>query len=117
MTRIWLVLLAVLLLAAPAGIAQKKKKDAATRSVSGAVTTSDDKPVVGAMVQLQDTKTKMIRSASTQEKGIYHFYGLSPDIDYELSATYDGAVSSTRTLSTFDSRKEVVINLKLAPKK
>jgi hypothetical protein len=42
---------------------------------------------------------------------------LSPDVDYELKADYQGASSSTKTLSTFDSRKTATINLKLNPKK
>jgi len=42
---------------------------------------------------------------------------LSPDIDYELKADYQGASSSTKTLSSFDSQKQSTLNLKLNPKK
>jgi len=108
--------LAILLIAVPAGLAQKKK-ESATRSVSGLVTGADEKPVVGAVVQLKDTKTKQVRSFYTQEKGDYHFQELSTDVEYELTATFQGASSPTRTLSVFDSRKDPVINLKLNPKK
>jgi hypothetical protein len=108
--------LAVFLIAMPAATAQKKKEPA-TRSVSGTVTTPDDKLVVGAVVQLTDTKTKQVRSFYTQEHGDYYFHGLSPDIEYELVATFQGTSSNTRTLSVFDSRKEAVLNLKLNPKK
>jgi hypothetical protein len=116
MSRVWVVLLAALLASAPAGLAQKKKPPA-TRAVSGEVTSADDKGVVGAVVQLKDTKTKQVRSFYTQEQGHYYFNGLSPDIDYELTASFEGVGSSTKTLSTFDSRKDAVINLKLNPKK
>ena len=116
MSRVWVVLLAIFLATAPAVLAQKKKPPA-TRSVSGDVTSADEKGVVGAVVQLKDTKTKQVRSFYTQEHGYYHFDGLSPDIDYELTATFEGASSPTRTLSVFDSRKEPTINLKLNPKK
>ncbi|HUB80033.1 MAG TPA: carboxypeptidase-like regulatory domain-containing protein [Bryobacteraceae bacterium] len=110
--------LTILLVVLPAGFAQKdKNKDSSTRSVSGMVTGADDKPVVGAVVQLKDTKTKNVRSFYTQDKGEYYFHELSPDVDYELTATYQGAASKTRTLSVFDSRKDAVINLKLNPKK
>ena len=108
--------LALFLIAVPGGLAQKKK-DAATRSVSGIVTGADQKPVVGAVVQLKDTKTKQVRSFYTQEKGDYYFHELSTDIDYELTATFQGASSTTRTLSVFDSRKDAVLNLKLNQKK
>lgn len=113
LTAIWL---AILLIAVSSGVAQKKQ-ESTTRSVIGVVTTADGKPVVGAVVQLKDNKTKQVRSFYTQEKGGYYFHELSTDIDYELTATFQGFSSSTRTLSVFDSRKEAVINLKLNEKK
>ena len=120
MNRVWVVLLAVLLASAPAGLAQKKKGPA-TRSVSGEVTSADDQGVVGAVVQLKDTKTLQVRSFITQDKGQYVFHGLSPDIDYELNATYKPSggtetASKTKKLSSFDSKKAEVINLKLESK-
>jgi hypothetical protein len=111
-------LLTAILLLASLSLAQSDKKTSApTRSVTGIVTDAADKPVQFAMVQLKDMKTKTIRSFSSQQNGTYYFQNLSPDIEYELSATFEGATSNTRTLSTFDSRKEAVINLKLNPKK
>jgi hypothetical protein len=112
----WLALLAVLLVCASATFAQKKKAEN-TRSVQGAVTVTDDSPVNGAVVQLKNTKTLQIRSFITKDDGMYHFYDLSPDIDYELKADYQGASSNTKTLSSFDSRKQTTLNLKLNPKK
>jgi hypothetical protein len=118
MTKIAALWLGIFLLCAPGGLAQKKK-DPPTRSVSGTVTTPDNKLAVGAVVQLKDTKTKVVRSFYTvpDKPGEYYFHGLSPDTDYELSATFEGAASGTRTLSVFDSRKDAVIDLKLNPKK
>jgi hypothetical protein len=98
-------------------VSAQKQKEATTRSVVGVVTTPDDKPVTGAVVQLKDTKTKQVRSFYTQAKGDYYFHELSTDVDYEVTATYQGATSKTRTLSVFDSRKEAVMNLKLEAKK
>ena len=108
--------LAVFLISACAAVAQKSKEPT-TRSVIGVVSGTDEKPVTGAVVQLTDTKTKQVRSFYTQDKGDYYFHGLSPDIEYELVATYKGASSNTRNLSVFDTRKEAVINLKLNPPK
>jgi len=113
LAELWL---AILLIAVSPGAAQNKK-DPVMRSVLGTVTTSDGKPAVGAVVQLKDTKTKQVRSFYTQDKGDYYFHELSTDIEYELTASFQGASSNTRTLSVFDSRKEAVINLKLNPKK
>lgn len=118
-TAISLALAAVLLLALrPAGAQQQKKGSDQTRSVQGVVTGPDDKAVAGAIVQLKNTKTLQIRSFRSQQDGTYYFHGLSPDIDYELTARSDeGASSGTKTLSSFDSRKEAVINLKLNAKR
>jgi len=116
MKTIWLALLAVLLLCAPATFAQKKKAEN-TRNVQGTVTVADGSLVNGAVVQLKNTKTLQIRSFITKDDGTYHFYDLSPDIDYELKADYQGASSSTKTLSSFDSQKQSTLNLKLNPKK
>jgi len=117
MTKLAALWLSAFLFCAPAMVAQSKKKEAAVRSVTGRVTSPDDKLVIGAVVQLTDTKTKQVRSFYTQESGEYTFHGLSPEVDYELSATFQGATSPTRTLTHFDSRKEAVVNLKLNPKK
>jgi hypothetical protein len=95
----------------------KKKGEETTRSVEGAVTTSEDATVAGAVVQLKNTKTLQIRSFITKENGAYYFHELSPDVDYELKADFQGAASDTKTLSSFDSRKQARINLKLNPKK
>lgn len=94
----------------------KKREDSTTRSVQGAVTDATDNSVSGAVVQLKDVKTLQVRSFITKDDGMYHFHGLSPDVDYELRADYQGAASSSKTLSSFDGRKSAVINLKLEKK-
>jgi hypothetical protein len=107
-----------LVLSLSTALAQKKNKDedANTRTVEGVVTSENDMPVSGAVVQLKNTKTLQIRSFFTEDNGTYHFNGLSPDIDYELRATFQGASSGAKTLSSFDSRKKATINLKLNKK-
>ena len=107
------VLGAALLLAAITGFG----KDNPTRSVRGFVTAPDDSLVNGAVVYLKNTKSLQIRSFFTQKDGSYYFHDLSPDIDYELKAEYNGESSGTHTLSSFDSRKLVTLDLKLRPKK
>jgi hypothetical protein len=97
--------------------AQKKGEDANLRTVQGTVTDANDSAVEGAIVQLKNTKSLQIRSFITKEHGSYYFHGLSRDVDYELKAEKSGASSPNKTLSSFDSRKQAVINLKLEPKK
>ena len=116
MTRILAVSAVVLLsLAATAGFAQKKG-DSATRSVQGMVTNPDDTPAAGAVVQLENTKTQQVRSYITKEDGAYRFFELSTEVDYKLKADLKGMTSPTKTLSSFDSKKQATLNLKLAPK-
>lgn len=112
-----LVLLAALVFL-PASVAQKKRKgdEFNTRSVQGTVTSADDMVISGAVVQLKNVKTLQIRSFITKEDGSYNFQGLSPDVDYELRADFQGASSPTKTLSSFDSRKNATMNLKLNKK-
>ena len=118
----WLIhgraaLVAVLLLSAVSAFAASKKgEDKNVRAVQGTVTDADDNRVDGAIVQLRNSKTLQIRSFITKDHGNYYFHGLNPDIDYELQANYQGASSAAKTLSSFDSRKQAVINLKLSKK-
>jgi len=114
-----LVLALVFLASVTGAFAQKQKKGAEsndTRSVQGTVTTPEDMPVSGAVVQLKNTKTLQIRSFITQQNGAYYFNGLSTDVDYELKADSQGLASATKTLSSFDSRKEATLNLQLKKK-
>lgn len=108
-----LAMLGITLMAALPGFAQKTQ----TRSVQGSVTATDDRPVNGAVVYLKNTKSLQIRSFFTQKDGAYYFHDLSPDIDYQLKAEYNGEASASHTLSSFDSRKLATINLKLDRKK
>jgi len=118
----WICALMALLLLSGAAVAQEKKPkkgEAQTRSVQGVVSRGEEAPVAGAVVQLKNTKTLQIRSFITKENGAYYFHELSPDIDYELTATdkASGESSPTKTLSSFDSRTNAILNLKLNPKK
>jgi len=109
--------LAALILCAPAVHAQEKKKGSEkTRGVKGRVLAPDATGVKQAVVYLKNTKTMQIHSFITKDDGSYYFNELSPDIDYELTGESNGVKTPTRTLSSFDDRKQTVIDLKL-PKK
>jgi hypothetical protein len=92
---------------------KKRDDDDKARMVQGTVTDGKDNAVDGAVVQLKNTKTLQVRSYITKEHGTYYFHGLDPNIDYVLKADFQGVSSQTKTLSSFDSRKQPVINLKL----
>jgi hypothetical protein len=96
---------------------KKDKEEEKLRMVQGVVADAQDNPIAGAVVQLKNNKTLQVRSFITQEKGVYQFHGLDPNVDYSLKADYQGASSGWKTLSSFDSRKQPVINLKVESKK
>ncbi len=67
---------------------------------------------------LKDLKSLQVRSYIALKDGTYRFYGLSTDIPYEVRAQANGMTSDIKTVSVFDSRKKIMVNLKLKdPKK
>jgi hypothetical protein len=92
---------------------EDQKRAATERSLSGFVMDADGKTIAGAVVQLKNTRTLQVRSFITREKGDYYFSGLSKDVDYELKAQSQGKTSSSKTLSSFDSKAAPVINLQI----
>jgi hypothetical protein len=91
----------------------ERREEANSRSVMGNVVDAKDQPASGAVVQLKDMRTLQVRSFITQTDGEYHFSGLRPDIDYQLTAKSGDMSAAPRTLSIFDNRKEAVMNFKL----
>jgi len=91
----------------------KPKSTDPNRLLTGTVTDATDQPAAGAVVYLKNTKTLAVKSYITDEKGAFRFPSLSPNVDFEVYAERKGKRSSTKTLSSFDSRKQVQFNLKL----
>jgi hypothetical protein len=110
---IGLACLLVVVLTAAFAQDKRSNEDASTRSVQGVVSDAAGNPTADAVVQLKDTKSLQIRSFRTTADGSFHFAGLSPNVEYELKADYDGASSGKKTLSVFSSQKNKTINLKL----
>ena len=89
------------------GILDKyKKKEAPTRSVNGLVT-DEAEVALHAVVQLKNMRTLDVKSFHTDDAGKYYFYGLDPNIDYELRAYADGYEARVRKISSFDDRMEL----------
>jgi hypothetical protein len=112
-----IVLLTTMSLLAALTVAQDKKREAQLRTVRGVVADKSDSPVSGSVVFLKNMRTNAVRSNYTDETGSYRFSGLDPNADYELHAEKEGTKSQTRTVSSFDSRKDIVLNLKIDKKK
>lgn len=97
--------------------AQEAKKESQLRSVHGIVSDKADSPIAAGVVFLKNTRNNAVRSYIADETGNYKFSGLDPNTDYEIHAEKDGAKSPTRAISSFESRKEMVLNLKIDTKK
>ena len=110
-------LVAVLALLATVASAQDKKHEAQLRTVRGVVMDKSENPLSGSVVFLKNMRTNSVRSSYTDDTGSYRFSGLDPNADYELHAEKENAKSTTRTVSSFDSRKDIVLNLKMDKKK
>ena len=103
----------LLLFAAGAGFAQGVKY----KTLEGKVFGSGEAVLSGAIVYLQDSKANSIRSFISTQDGSYRFGQISPDIDYTVWAKYKEAKSPTKTISSFDSRKNVTIDLHIKTSK
>jgi Carboxypeptidase regulatory-like domain len=106
----------VLLVAGAAGRAAEQKDATQLRTLTGHVFSSESQPAEKAIVYLKDTKTLMVKTYITDADGSYRFPALSPNVDYEVYADYQGGRSDTKTLSAFDNRKQVTITLRIHAK-
>jgi hypothetical protein len=97
--------------------AQDKKSDAQLRTIRGTVLDKDETPRPSGVVYLLNTKTQAVKTYIADEAGNYRFSGLDPNVDYEVHAEHQEMTSSTRTVSSFDSRRDVELVLKLTRKK
>jgi hypothetical protein len=98
------------------GLAQDKK-DAQLRTVHGTVVDKDENPVPTSVVYLMNVKTQAVKTYIADDTANYRFSGLDPNADYEVHAEHDDLLSSTRTISSFDSRRDMEITLRLTHKK
>ncbi|MHB8734454.1 MAG: carboxypeptidase-like regulatory domain-containing protein [Terriglobales bacterium] len=84
-----------------------------TRTVQGVVLDAKDNALPGAIVYLKNSRSRAERTYIVGDDGKFSFHGLAPNTDYDLYSQYQGKKSSTRTVSSFDSRAEIVLDLKV----
>ena len=104
-----LALLALLLALALSSSAQNFSR----RDISGIVTGTDGKTVSGATVFLENLKTRDIRSFISTANGVFSFAQVGMTDDYQIWAQKDAHKSRTHTISSFDSRTQLSMELKL----
>jgi hypothetical protein len=86
------------------------------RTLVGHVVDDREQPLQKAIVYLKNTKSLAIKTYISEPDGTFRFSGLAPNIDYEVYAEHQGARSDTKTLSGFDSRRQVNMTLKIKGK-
>ena len=114
-TRTVVVALAILV-ALPAR-AQDHKKEAQLRTLHGSVVDKDETPVPSSVVYLMNVKTQAVKTYIADDAGSYRFSGLDPNVDYQIHAEHDDLTSPAHTVSSFDSRRDIEVILKLSHKK
>ena len=97
--------------------AQDKKAETQLRTVHGTAVDKDDNPVPSSVIYLLNVRTQSITTRIADDSGTYRFSGLDPNADYEVHAEHDDLTSATRTISSFDSRRDIEVILKLSHKK
>ena|ERR1700677_505620 len=102
----------LLVLCAANSNAFDKKDKQQGRLLSGKVLDPQDNPVVGAVVYLTNTRSHEVKSYIVGQEGGYRFPGLT-NVDYEVYAQFNNRKSDTRSVSQFDDRPQVYIDLKI----
>jgi len=95
---------------------QRSPSSTVFRTIEGSVLDHAGHPLPGAVVLIEDLKTLQVRSYIVQEDGKYRFRGLSSDANYQLRARFNGAMSSPKTVSVFESKPTIVVNLTVTVK-
>src|SRR3984957_10611646 len=103
----------VLMVAVAAPATPDKKEKQQGRLLFGKVLDQQDNPVAGAIVYLTNTRTHAVKTYIVSQEGTYRFPGLST-VDYEVYAQFNGHRSDTKSVSQFDDRPQVYIDLRIA---
>jgi hypothetical protein len=96
---------------------EQKRAEAQLRVLHGSVIDKDENPVASSVVYLKNLKSQAVKTYIADESGNYRFSGLDPNVDYEIHAEHDDLTSPVRTISSFDSRRDIEVTLKLSRKK
>ena len=94
-------------------LAAPQSRGPVQRVVSGKVEDKSGAGIKGAIVYLQDARTSSVKSAISDDDGSYRFVQLSQNTDYTLWAKLDDKKSPNKSISSFDTKNEFNITLKI----
>jgi hypothetical protein len=100
-------------LSAVSNAAPDKKDKAVGRLLFGKVLDPQDNPLPDAIVYVTNTRTRAVKTYIVGPDGTYRFPALSTAVDYEVYAQYNGRKSDTKSVSQFDDRSQVYVDLKV----
>ena len=89
------------------------KQEAAIKSLVGEVVSDQGAKLPQAVVHLKNKKTLEVKTRISDDQGKYVFRGLDRDADYEVHAEYRGASSPRKSVSSFDDRDEIYLQLQV----
>ena len=101
------------LLTAASSATPDKKDKAVGRLLFGKVLDPQDNPLPDAIVYVTNTRTRSVKTYIVSADGTYRFPALSTAVDYEVYAQYKGHKSDTKSVSQFDDRPQVYLDLKV----
>jgi hypothetical protein len=90
-----------------------KKDKAVGRLLYGKVLDPQDNPLPDAAVYVTNTRTRAVKTYIVGLDGTYRFPALSTAVDYEVYAQYKGHKSDTKSVSQFDDRSQVYLDLRV----
>jgi hypothetical protein len=108
------VLVAILGTLASASPDKKDKPNG--RLLYGKVLDPQDNPLPDAVVYVTNTRNKAVKTYIVGPDGTYRFPALSTATDYEVYAQFKGKKSDTKSVSQFDDRPQVYIDLRVNPR-
>jgi Carboxypeptidase regulatory-like domain len=103
----------LMVLGAVSSASPDKKDKTVGRLLFGKVLDPQDNPLPDAVVYLTNTRTRSVKTYIVGSDGTYRFPALSTAIDYEVYAQYKGRKSDTKSVSQFDDRSQVYVDLKV----
>ena len=83
------------------------------KSVLGQVADMEGRGLARAVVHLKNNRNQEIKTHISNAQGNFHFRDLDPNADYEVHAELQESSSSKRSVSSFDSSKEIYLVLKI----
>jgi hypothetical protein len=103
----------LLALSALSSASPDKKDKTVGRLLYGKVLDPEDNPLPDAVVYVTNTRTRAVKTYIVGPDGTYRFPALSGAIDYEVYAQYKTHKSETKSVSQFDDRPQIYLDLKV----